>query len=268
MRAGDLAEDLAFASAIVAEAGALARSMFDKGVRQWTKPGDSVVTDADMAVDSLLREKLISMRPKDGWLSEEAPDDVIRLSKSRVWLIDPIDGTRSFVDGRDHWTISLGLAIDGKPALGIVFNPLRDETFVAVRGGGAERNGKALRIEGPSGVGKERRYRIAGPKSAIKSVGLADGMFERTFIASLAYRFSLVAVGQYDAAFASQNASEWDVAAAYLIVEEAGGRVTSIDGDTLSFNKAIPRMPAMVAAPAALSQMLHGDAAPSEAHRG
>lgn len=268
MRAGDLAADLAFAEAIVAEAGALARSMFDKGVRQWTKPGDSVVTDADMAVDALLRDKLASMRPDDGWLSEEAPDDGIRLSKSRVWMIDPIDGTRSFVDGRDHWTVSLGLAIDGKPALGIVFNPLREETFVAVKGAGAERNGKPLRIESPSGGGRAGRYRIAGPKGTIRSVGLADGTFDRTFIASLAYRFSLVAVGQYDAAFASQNASEWDVAAAHLIVEEAGGRVTSVDGDMLSFNKATPKMPAMVAAPAAFSRMLVGATAPSQAGHG
>ena len=262
MQAGDLAEDLAFADAVVAEAGALARSMFNQGVRKWNKPGDSVVTDADMAVDALLREKLTATRPDDGWLSEEAPDDGIRLSKSRVWLIDPIDGTRSFVDGRDHWTISLGLAIDGRPALGVVFNPLRNETFVAVRGKGAERNGRALRIESPSDQG--RRYQIAGPKSTIKSAGLREGSFDRTFIASLAYRFSLVAAGHYDAAFASQNASEWDVAAAHLIVEEAGGRVTSVDGAPLSFNKASPRMPAMVAAPAALSHVLVGDTAPSE----
>ncbi len=229
--------DLALATAAAEEAGALAKRLFEDGVDSWTKPGNSVVTEADLAVDRLLHERLAGARPDYGWLSEETADDPARLDREAVWIVDPIDGTRAFVQGGDEWTIAIALCRDGEPVVGVVHNPLRGETFRAAKGDGAFRNDTALSIAAPRDA---KALRVAGPKTDRWHVGAR-------FIPSLAYRLVLVADGRFDIALSSDNAFEWDIAAGMLIVAEAGGLARARNGTPLGFNRRDTSVPGLIA---------------------
>ncbi|MEO1197893.1 MAG: 3'(2'),5'-bisphosphate nucleotidase CysQ [Pseudomonadota bacterium] len=244
--------DLALATDAAVEAGGLAARLFRDGVERWTKPGNSVVTEADIAVDKLLNDRLSGARPDYGWLSEETTDDLARLDHETIWVVDPIDGTRAFVDGGDEWTISIGLVRAGVTIAGVIHNPLRGETYRALRGQGAERNGQKMTLTPPDRRSPE--LRIAGPKYGVKRLSLrAD---DAVFVPSLAYRLAQVADSVFHASVSSGNAHEWDVAAGCLIVEEAGGRVVTLDGEAVRFNKLEPKVPSLIAGEAGLVDRL------------
>ena len=229
----------------VQEAGVIAADHFRKGVQHWMKDGDAPVSEADMAVDKFLSEVLPAARPDYGWLSEESENDASRLSCQRVFIVDPIDGTRGFIKGSDEWTICIAVAEAGKPVAGVVHNPLKDETFAATLGGGAWCNGMKLQV---SSAKRIQGARIAAAKRAIEPLGRLANTMSRAYIPSLAYRFALVARGDYDASMSAGSAHEWDVAAAGLIVEEAGGVVTHPDGRPPVYNKAKPLIAPLIAA--------------------
>jgi len=134
-----LARDTALLTEAVREAGALARSMFRTELRKWTKGASSPVSEADIAVNDLLESRLRSASPDYGWLSEESVDDEARLGKPLVWIVDPIDGTRSYLAGREDWCVSVALVEGASPLLAAVFAPVSDEFFFAARGSGATR---------------------------------------------------------------------------------------------------------------------------------
>ena len=230
--------------AALREAGALALKTFRGNVRSWTKGKNSPVCEADIAVDELLRGKLRS--PDYGWLSEETEDDPARLQARRLFIVDPIDGTRAYLAGRQDWSISAALVEDGRPVAAAVYAPVDDEMFVAIAGGGATINGAkmtvsrghdliAAKFAGPA------RYldRLAALRAAITPVAK---------IHSLALRLSRVAQGRIDAAFASVNGHDWDLAAADLLVHEAGGKLTTISGMPLTYNLPRPIHGALLAA--------------------
>ncbi|UDQ87762.1 3'(2'),5'-bisphosphate nucleotidase CysQ, partial [Xanthobacter autotrophicus] len=131
----------------VAEAGEMARSMFAAGVKTWTKGNDSPVTEADMAVDAFLRQHLTALDPAAGWLSEESADTPARLSAQRLWVVDPIDGTRAFMAAGSDWAVSVALVVEGRPVAAALFAPVTDEMFTAMAGAGAFRNGHPLAID-------------------------------------------------------------------------------------------------------------------------
>ena len=219
----------------VREAGALARSMFRTELKNWTKGASSPVSEADIAVNDLLETRLRSATPDYGWLSEESADDEARLGKPRVWIVDPIDGTRGYLAGREDWCVSVALVEGASPLLAAVFVPVSDEFFFASRGGGAVLNERP--IHATSGTALDFS-RIAGPKPLVERLNRGPGeisLYPR--IGSLALRLCRVAEGRLDAAFAGGQSRDWDLAAANLIVQEANGNMTALSGDTILYNR-------------------------------
>ena len=230
-----LSRDAALLTATVREAGALALSLFRTELKNWTKGASSPVSEADIAVNDLLEKRLRSATPDYGWLSEESADDESRLEKRLVWIVDPIDGTRGYLGGREDWCVSVALVEDDSPVLAAVFAPASDEFFFAARGQGAARNGVAIQVT----PGTELDFsRIAGPKPLVERLSRSAGeIVLHPRIGSLALRLCRVAQGSLDAAFAGGQSRDWDLAAANLIVQEAGGNMTALSGDAISYNR-------------------------------
>ena len=230
-----LARDTALLKQTVREAGALARSMFRTELKNWTKGASSPVSEADIAVNDLLEDRLRSATPDYGWLSEESADDVARLGKRFAWIVDPIDGTRGYLAGREDWCVSVALVEDATPVLAAVFAPVSDEFFLAVRGAGSTRNEKI--VQATSGTALDFS-RIAGPKPLVERLNRGPGEISlHPRIGSLALRLCRVAEGRLDAAFAGGQSRDWDLAAANLIVQEANGNMTALSGDTILYNR-------------------------------
>ncbi|WP_088184188.1 inositol monophosphatase family protein [Sphingobium sp. Z007] len=202
-------------------------------VRQWEKVPGHPVCEADLAVDAMLRARLASIDPDAGWLSEETADTVHRLGVPRVWVVDPIDGTRDYLRGRPGWSVSVALVEDGTVRIGILAAPARNELWVAQLGQGATRNGQILR---------------AGPRATLPGARVpADQLprVDRDLVTvekpnSIALRMAMVAADEADLVATVRWGNEWDVAAAALIVQEAGGAVTDALGDPLRFNRPQP----------------------------
>jgi myo-inositol-1(or 4)-monophosphatase len=231
----DIAGDAELLTQTVREAGALALSMFRIEIRQWTKGQSSPVSEADIAVDELIRKRLQPATSDYGWLSEESADDETRLNKRRVWIVDPIDGTRAYLGGREDWSISVALVEDSKPLLAAVFAPATDEFFFAVEGRGATRNGTAISATAGTAFDIDR---MAGPHFLLNRVRGATSPELKNFkIGSLALRISRVAQGALDAAFVGGRSHDWDLAAADLLLREAGGRLTALNGEIPVYNR-------------------------------
>jgi len=230
-----LARDAALLADTVRAAGALALSLFRTELKNWTKGASSPVSEADIATNDLIEKRLRSATPDYGWLSEESADDEARLGKPLTWIVDPIDGTRGYLAGREDWCVSVALVEGASPVLAAVFVPVSDEFFFAVRGQGATRNG--LPVHATAGTGLDFS-RIAGPKPLVERLNLASGdisLYPR--IGSLALRLCRVAEGTLDAAFAGGQSRDWDLAAANLIVQEANGSMTALSGDPILYNR-------------------------------
>ncbi len=233
--AGHLARDAELLKSTVREAGALALSLFRTDLKNWTKGGSSPVSEADIAVNDLLESRLRAATPDYGWLSEESADDDTRLGKSFVWIVDPIDGTRGYLAGREDWCVSVALVDDVAPVLAAVFVPVSDEFFFAARGQGATRNGAPLHATGGIALDFSR---LAGPKPLVERLRQSPGEISlHPRIGSLALRLCRVAQGNLDAAFAGGNSRDWDLAAADLIVQEADGKMTALSGDAILYNR-------------------------------
>ena len=227
--------DAALLREAVQEAGLLALSLFRTELKNWTKGASSPVSEADIAVNDLLEKRLRSATPDYGWLSEESADDEQRLEKSRVWIVDPIDGTRGYLAGREDWCVSVALVEDASPVLAAVFAPASDEFFFAERGRGAARNNVPVYAT----AGAELDFsRLAGPKPLVERLNRSAAEITlHPRIGSLALRLCRVAHGGLDAAFAGGQSRDWDLAAANLIVQEANGNMTALSGDTILYNR-------------------------------
>jgi myo-inositol-1(or 4)-monophosphatase len=242
--------DRARAAALLAdgvrEAGALALSMFGKPLKNWTKDASSPVSEADIAVDKLLRERLSGAEPGFGWLSEESIDDAARLAARFVWIVDPIDGTRGYIAGMPDWAVSAALVENGRPIAACLFAPVTDEFFMASAGGGATCNGVAIAATTGADIAQAR---FAGPKNFLQRLAQVVPPFAIVpRIHSLALRLARVAQGTIDAAIAGGNSHDWDLAAADLLVHEAGGALTAFGGEPLTYNRPEPRHGMLVAA--------------------
>ena len=214
---------------------------------RWTKSGSSPVSEADIAVDHFLRERLTALAPDCGWLSEESEDDRARLGGPRLWIVDPIDGTRAFVNGRTDWSISVALVENGRPAIAALFVPMQDTLYLATAGEGATRQWRGGRGEQRRGRSTASRRR-GQSRCSNGSATLRRRMIAEPKVFSLALRLARVAAGTLDLAFASNNSHDWDLAAADLLVHEAGGALTTFDGQQLTYNRADPLHGALVAA--------------------
>ncbi|MGJ5178766.1 3'(2'),5'-bisphosphate nucleotidase CysQ [Bradyrhizobium oligotrophicum] len=230
-----LAAEAGLLKQAVREAGELARAMFGTELRKWTKGASSPVSEADMAVDALLERRLRAATPDYGWLSEESADDPSRLARSRVWIVDPIDGTRSYLGGRNDWCVSVALVEHGAPILAAVYVPASEEFFFAARGGGTTLNDEKVAASTGTGIDFAR---VAGPKPLVERLATDSARVElHPRIGSLALRLCRVAHGALDAAFAGGQSRDWDLAAAHLIVQEAGGKMSALSGEAILYNR-------------------------------
>ena len=230
-----LAHDAALLTEAVREAGALAQSLFRTELKNWTKGASSPVSEADIAVNDLLEARLRTATPDYGWLSEESVDDDARLGKRLVWIVDPIDGTRAYLAHREDWCVSVALVEDASPILAAVYAPVSDEFFFAARGQGATLND--LPLQATAGIELDFA-RMAGPKPLVQRLSASpDDITLHPRIGSLALRLCRVADGSLDAAFAGGQSRDWDLAAANLIVQQAGGRMTALSGDAIEYNR-------------------------------
>lgn len=240
-------DDLELLTQAARAAGALALDHFAGQPRQWTKPDATSVTEADIAVDAFLRERLLAARPAYGWLSEEHPDDGSRLRTGRRFIVDPIDGTRAFIDRGDEWVVSIAVAEGPAAVVGVLYNPVRDELWSARAGGGASRNGVSLAVSRPADAAGAR---VVASRKALRQTGMSGPGFMpvQVFMKSLANRLAHVAAGTVDGALATSGSADWDIAAALVLVEEAGGRVTDASGAPVRLNGETLRHPPLVAA--------------------
>jgi myo-inositol-1(or 4)-monophosphatase len=228
----------------VREAGPLALKTFRGTIKSWTKGKDSPVSEADIAVNELLHDRLSGAG--FGWLSEESIDNPQRLAARRVWVVDPIDGTRAYLSGRDDWTIVAALVEDGRPVAAAIYAPVTDELFTATAGSGAQCNGVAITATSGDAIDGAQ---LSGPRSYLERLRDARPEIVATpRVHSLALRFTRVAQGTLDAAMATPNSHDWDLAAADLLVHEAGGLLTTFSGRKLAYNQADTKHDSLLAA--------------------
>jgi myo-inositol-1(or 4)-monophosphatase len=229
-------------------AGRVATSFTGTSARRWDKPDDAgPVTEADLAVNELLLSTLGSARPDYGWLSEETEDNDARLSRNRVFIVDPIDGTRSFVEGSDTWAHALAVAEGGIVTAAVVYLPMRDLLYAAAAGQGATLNGAPIAASTESALAEATVLAAKPALVADHWQGAVTPTFKRSYRPSLAYRLALVAEGRFDAMITLRHSWEWDIAAGALIVAEAGGVCTDRRGGVLRFNNPDPRLNGVVA---------------------
>ncbi len=249
-----IATDLDLIREAAVAGGKVALGYFRKDPARWTKEGDSPVSEADLAVDLYLRNMLTAARPDYGWLSEETADDPGRIGRRRTFVVDPIDGTRAFLGGSEDWTVAVAVVENSRPIAAALYRPTSADLYSAVAGGGAFRNGEPISV---SAREKLKGAQLSGPPSIARHDNLkAEGVGYAGYVPSLAYRLALVAEGRIDLAAARARACDWDLAAADLLVQEAGGRLTDLDGRPIAYNRADVRHPALIAGPEVLAGRL------------
>ncbi len=238
-------------------AGEIALRFSGPEARRWDKPdGQGPVTEADLAVNALLEEMLPTARPGYGWLSEETEDSSDRLARDSVFIIDPIDGTRSFAEGSRTWAHSLAIAREGRVTAAVIYLPQRERMYTAALGDGACLNGVSIEASGLTDL------RVADVLTARPNLspehwkGRQPPGFNRSYRPSLAYRMAKVADGRAGAMLTLRRSWEWDIAAGDLILREAGGRASDRFGSDLRFNNPVPLLDGVVAGPEALHKEL------------
>lgn len=259
--------DLTLIADAAREAGALARDLRRRGLQVEYKGADrSPVTNADLAADRLLTERLRGARPDYGWLSEETADDPARLAARRIFVVDPIDGTRAFLKDRPWWSVAIAVIEDGRVTAGAVYAPEADALYLATEGQGATRNGAAIRasdaeaLEDCRMVGDPMVFRHAAWPTPWPVMRVEPRN-------STAYRMCLVAEGDFDAAVAPVAKSDWDVAAGDLIAREAGCFVGDHRGQAYRFNRPRPSQASLICATPALAPLILAHFQPMAAAR-
>ncbi|MCZ4271416.1 3'(2'),5'-bisphosphate nucleotidase CysQ [Maritalea porphyrae] len=228
-------DDLELIRSAAVSAGIIATGFFRQDVKTWTKENASPVSEADLAVDRYLKATLCAERPDYGWLSEETADDLDRMNKDRIFVVDPIDGTRGYLQGDDSWTVCITVVEKGKPVAGVVYAPIRDELYEAIANGGAYLNGEPIR----------RRARLGNAGPIMPAPGAVHRELEARGISfvrgpairSLALRLVQVATGVLDIAVSRRGAQDWDIASASLILQECGISLEDVCCGPPTFNK-------------------------------
>jgi myo-inositol-1(or 4)-monophosphatase len=248
-------QDLALITQAAHAAGRLAQALRDEGLSVDLKDGASPVTNADLAADALLKAELRGARPDYGWLSEETADDPARLAAGRVFVVDPIDGTRAFVAGEPWWTVCVAVVEAGQAVAGVVFAPELEETYAAAAGAGATLNGASIRVSdareiaGCEMLAHPRMFKHPDWPEPWPAMRVARRN-------STAYRLCLVASGAADATLTLAAKHDWDLAAADLIAREAGAFVGDHAGRPFTYNQPVPVQPSLVCASPALAPLI------------
>ena len=254
-------DDLALLVQAARIAGPIALRYWKRNPKVWQKGDESPVTEADHAVNEALADMLRSARPDYGWLSEESPDDPARLTLRDVFILDPIDGTRAFIEGEDSFSHALAVARDGVVTAGVVYLPALDRLFAATLDGPATLNGAPIQASTQPGIDGAT---ILTPAVNLKPEFWPGGVpdLKRSFRTSVAYRLALVAQGRFDGMLSFRQGWEWDIAAGSLIAARAGATVTDRHGQPLQFNRPTPRSDGLIAAAPGLHAALRARLAP------
>jgi len=247
-------KELAIAEQAAQEAGAMVMGLFKGKYDVHEKSKNNPVTTADLEANRIIRDKIQKSFPQDGWLSEEDADNSGRLALKRIWVIDPIDGTKEFIEGVPQFAISIAFVVEGRPKVAIVYNPAKDRFYKAAAGQGAYLNNKAIRVSPRQDVRgasllvsrsePQKRFQAFVERCDLRRVG------------SIAYRLAKVASGDGDGTLTFRTIHEWDICAGVLMVEEAGGKVVDGDGKTMMFNRELPKHRGVVAANTGLADGL------------
>lgn len=248
------ADDLPLLLNAAREAGEIAMRYFRKDPQVWMKDGQSPVSEADFAADKFLRETLTAARPDYGWLSEETADNAARLEARRTFVVDPIDGTRAFIQGLDTWCISIAVVESGRPVSGVLDCPALGEIFCALPDEGARRNGEIIHVREAG-----EQAEIGGPAHFFDAMPPYWRQRARRIahVPSLAYRLAMIAKGTLDATFVKPNAHDWDIAAADLILREAGGQLLDAFGRPPSYGGRDSKHGVLVAGSGALLDVVN-----------
>lgn len=247
MTAAELRADLDLARAAAVAAGEIAMRFFRANPTVRLKGPAQPVTDADLEADREIRRRLMDARPGYGWLSEETADSPARLACERVWVVDPIDGTNSFIEGRPEFVVSVGLAERGVAVAGVLHNPATGETYTAARGDGARLGDRAIRVARCPAAGEERVLIASRTELGLDAFRDYAAGWRIVPLGSTAYRMAKVAEGVGHLYLSRGTKQEWDLCAAAVLVEEAGGTVRQLDGDPLVFNRRVPVLSGVVA---------------------
>lgn len=244
MTVHSIKDDLDLISHAAKKAGEIAFEFFGSKNDVWQKHGNSPVSEADYAVDRFLKETLLNARPNYGWLSEETEDNADRLNSKRLFVVDPIDGTRGFLAGHKQWCVSVAVVEAQSPIAGVLNCPALEEHFVAAKTLGAFLNG--TRMQPLKNVDIQT---MTGSRKLIEVMEARDDRDYEVlpFVPSLAYRVAMVANDKLDAALARPGAHDWDLAAADVILSEAGGKLTDIMGAPRLYNQPTPRSGSLIA---------------------
>ena len=260
----------AVAESAAREAGAIIKQYYEKPIDQVAKTDkgagrdENWLTQADSESDEILKRRLLEAFPGDGWLSEETKDSPERLTKKRVWIVDPLDGTREFTLRVPEFCVCVALVEDGRPVVGVEFNPATDQLYSAARGAGTTLNGSPVRV---SPIAQVSLAKVLASRSEDKR-GEWDPFKQYCHViltGSVAFKLAEIAAGNGDATFTLTPKNEWDICAGSILVEEAGGKVTGLDGEPLVFNQPSPLRPGMIASNRVLHDGLmmliaaHGD---------
>ena len=239
--------DLKLLEDSVRAAGAIARDIFARSCKTWSKSDGSPVTEADIAVNTYLTGALRAARPDYAWLSEENEDDKSRFEAQRVFVVDPIDGTLAFVKRRPHFTICVAVVENERPVTACVYNPVTDECYTAAAGEGAFLNGQRIHVSATE--------RLEGCNMEASKATFTHPRWDQPWPPmhvenpnSIAYRVAQVAAGKFDAAITMAELHDWDLAAADLVICEAGGLLTSVEGAAPRYNRADVVQPSALAA--------------------
>ncbi|MBI06067.1 MAG: 3'(2'),5'-bisphosphate nucleotidase CysQ [Rhodospirillaceae bacterium] len=224
----------------VREAGACALARFRTEQKVWRKSKYHPVCEADIETNTVLSRMLKDERPSYGWLSEESDDNDARLTAERIWVVDPIDGTNSYLKGLPEFAVSVALIADGRALMGAVYNPAANEMFEAVAGDGARLNGETISVSDCAEIADAS---ILASRSERREAGWPERFSAENVhaISSIAYKLAMIAEGRYDATASAWPKADWDICAGCLLVAEAGGTITSIAGKDLRFNKEQPK---------------------------
>ena len=228
-------EELNTAEQAAREAGRIISTLFKGKFDVQEKSKNNPVTTADLEANRKIREIILGRFPDDGWLSEEDSDDSLRLASSRAWVIDPIDGTKEFIEGVPQFAVSIGFVVQGRPKAAVIYNPIEDRLYQAVAGEGAELNGERIRVTSRQEI--HGALLLVSRSEPLRKFQIFVDLCEIQSVGSIAYRLAKVAGGEGDGTLTFRSIHEWDVCAGVLMVEEAGGKVVDGNGKSLLFNR-------------------------------
>jgi len=251
----NLSKDFELLKEAVLKAGEIAMGKFGSGeFKSWLKDGNEPVTEIDLEVNKSLKEMLIGARPDYGWLSEESTDDKARLKKEFVWVVDPIDGTRAYINGTADFSISVALLENNIPVLGVIFAPALEKFYEAAKGSGCFLNGEKVEVSraknlagmrlqsDPGYIGNTPRWHHPWPDINVSK------------FQSFALRLAAFSAGEADAVLAARPKSEWDIAAGSILIAEAGGILCDQNGEPFAFNQEFTRLHQIVAVTSPLKE--------------